>query len=99
MPAISLATLKRAKQIVLFGYDYKPANQQAFHVYERHYERKRSQNASWWANWARSYGILKTALDKRGITVINASTTSLVAAFPKMSPNEALHWILSEGRK
>ncbi len=92
--ALGVALLKQARRIALFGYDYQPASQAGFHRNEQEYQNRRHQNMQWWTNWARSYTNIAPSLKKLGIDVVNASPNSRIEAFPKMTPNEALHWLM-----
>ena len=86
--ALSLAVMKRARKIVLFGYDYRPDNENMHHN-DQHYIEPRRQRREYWHNWARSYGIVAPELERRGIEVINGSHKSEVTAFPRCTVDEA----------
>lgn len=84
--ALNVAWLKRAKQIVLIGYDYSGT----LHVGEQHYAEKRADAGSNWKVWARSFDRVAGRLIKAGVEVINASPNSAITAFPRMTIDEAL---------
>ncbi len=83
---LNVAMLKRAKQIYLFGYDY--AGETASHAHPTYYANER-KNAASWAGWAAAYRFAASVLQKRDISVINASPDSSIGVFAKM-PVEAV---------
>ena len=90
--ALNLAVLKRARRIVLLGYDYGPIGEQ--HHYHDAYPWHRPAEQSWRA-WAKRFEPAAAALATLGIAVVNASPHSRLACFPRMSIDEALAWAQS----
>lgn len=92
--ALNLAYLKRARKIVLLGFDYKISHKDSVgHHNEQHYINKRRQNKRYWANWARNFDYAAKQCHKSGIYVLNASPVSSIDAFPKCTPEEALQYL------
>jgi hypothetical protein len=85
--ALNLAVLKRAKRIVLLGYDYGVID--GHHHYHDAYPWHvvKDQN---WSTWAKAFDAAATQCRDLGIEVINASPRSAIECFPKMSPEQAL---------
>lgn len=83
--AINLAYLKRAKKIVLFGYDYDRVGAH-YHTYEDHPVTYQAH----WGLWAESYETMVPQLQEAGVTVLNANPNSVISVFPKISHDEAL---------
>lgn len=84
--AFNFAYLKGAKRIVLFGFDYGGAH----YCEDRYVTRPPNQNSRYMAGWARNFDATRAQLDRAGVSVLNASPSSLVDAFPKVSHEEAL---------
>jgi hypothetical protein len=89
--AFNLAYLKRAKRIVLLGFEYNA--DAGGHADTRAYIMDRSQDGDRWKQWARNFGSIKRRIDLAGIKVINAAPASRIVAFAKMSIDEALREI------
>jgi len=87
--ALNLAVLKRAKRIVLLGYDYGLIDGR--HHYHDAYT-WRAVTASNWATWARDFVDAAAACRSLGVDVVNASPHSAIECFPKMSIEDALRW-------
>jgi len=86
--ALNIATLKRARRIVLLGYDYGETEHAHWHdAYPWHV---RDANAQSWPVWAMQYEAAAEHCRKRGIEVINASPVSRIEAFPKCTVMEAM---------
>jgi hypothetical protein len=92
--AINLAVLKKARDVVLFGYDYDTLD--GHHHYDgeryRHYN---TGNAGYWVPWARLLDANVDYLTKIGMKVLNASLRSRLKAFPKLSHDDALAYLRS----
>lgn len=101
-----LARLKRARQIVLFGFDYHPGtglgpkvryprNRGLYrHVGEWHHNEQhyppQRRLTKLWAEWATRFDAIADDLAADGVEVINASPTSRITAFPKCTVAEGL---------
>jgi hypothetical protein len=88
--ALNVAYLKRAKKILLLGYDYSYDGSHYYDDYEWHKPPKR---ADCWNFWARYYESTRAQLDKAKITVFNASPKSAITAFQKGGLAEGLAWV------
>lgn len=84
--ALNFAYLKRAKKIVLFGYDYGGSH----YCEDRYVTRPKDQNARYLPSWATNYRRVIEQLTDCGTTVINASPRSAVDAFTKCTIDEGL---------
>jgi hypothetical protein len=87
--ALSVALLKRARRIVLLGYDYGlSSGRHHYHdAYPWHVPAEQN-----WSAWAGLYDATAKLCRDRDIEVINASPDSAIKSFPKMSIEEALQW-------
>jgi hypothetical protein len=90
--AVNLAYLKRAKRIVLFGFDYTEANGHHYRPEQYHWYRA-GQNARYWKNWGDNFRSCLPQLKRNGVEVINASPVSTVDAFPKVTIAEGLEYL------
>jgi hypothetical protein len=88
--AMNLAYLKRARRIILLGYDYTFSAKADMHHNECHYVNKRRQRKRYWQNWARNFEAARRYCDKSNIEVINGSPESVIDVFPKCTPEEAM---------
>ena len=83
--ALQICIHKRAKKIVLFGYDYD-GNYDAhlgFRHNDHHYQKRREQSAANWESWATHFDIYVPYLNEHGIIVVNACPTRRSAAFKR----------------
>lgn len=87
--ALHFAFLKGARRITLFGFDYRPSPQGVWHHNEQHYF-PHQQQLSDWQVWAQNFHDAVPALRGAGVEVINASPSSAITAFPRVSIEEAL---------
>jgi hypothetical protein len=85
--ALNLAFLKRARRIVLLGYDYDGGRH---YCPERYTHLTPGHNARYLPRWGRNFDRTAPQLRAAGVTVLNASLTSTVMAFPRASIDEAL---------
>jgi hypothetical protein len=85
--AINLAVLKHARRIVLFGFDYHTRNGEHYHDHFPWYWQH-----SGWSTWAQGYESMLPALRAAGVEVINASPTSAITCFLKLTIEDALAW-------
>lgn len=83
--ALNLAFLMGAKQIYLFGYDYQP---DSYYCPDR-YTHKKPESQAHWPTWAKLYDPIAYQLKAAGVSIINASPTSTITAFPKVTLAEA----------
>lgn len=93
--AVQVALHKRAKRIVLFGYDYDgnfDPNAEFRHN-DQHYARKRAQSAGQWAEWAAYFTALAPEFAKRGVDVVNACPRSTIRCFSKMTVDDAVDYL------
>ena len=84
--AVNLAYLKRAKTIILFGFDYSGQH----YCPQRYQTRPEDHNRRYLPLWADNFHATLGQLHAGGVTVINASPKSVVSAFPKFSHEQAL---------
>lgn len=82
--ALGLAKHKHARQIVLFGFDYRP---NSYYCPER-YTHKKPETGDHWPSWAKIIDGIADQL--AGIEVINASPNSTIRAFKKIGTEEAI---------
>ncbi|MCA1452841.1 hypothetical protein I6F35_06350 [Bradyrhizobium sp. BRP22] len=88
--AIQICIHKRAKQIVLFGFDYDGAFDVAnmggsFRFNDRHYLKRRTQNAANWEAWATHFNVYVPYFTQHGIHVVNACPASAIRCFQKVT--------------
>lgn len=83
--ALNVAYLKRARKIVLLGYDYC-----GLHYCHSRYPHQTRRNNLGWARWSRVFSIAVRQLSEAGVTVVNGSEISTIDAFVKMSPEQAI---------
>ncbi len=92
---LQVAILKRAKRIVLFGYDYDGNyNPNAeFRHNDQHYERRRDQSAMNWMEWAGYFDGMVPRIKALGVEVVNACPHSQIKCFPKMTVDDAVAYL------
>jgi hypothetical protein len=83
--ALNVAVLLGARRIVLLGYDYTPDG----HYHDGYPWQRRAFDMSMPA-WAHHYEAAAEHCKRIGVEVINASPTSMLTCFPKMTIDEAL---------
>jgi hypothetical protein len=93
--ALNLAWLKRAKRIILFGFDYG-SDGKTWHHNPDHYAFHYDQVDEKWRAWARNFDRAEKRLTAEGVQVVNASPRSRITAFPRATIEEALQWKWSE---
>jgi hypothetical protein len=81
--AIQICLHKRARQIILFGFDYDAHNLHSGFLQSRlrNYQKQRSD----WSNWAARFSVYLPYLTSRGITVLNACPQSAITCFEKVT--------------
>jgi hypothetical protein len=85
--ALNLAVLKRARHIVLLGYDYR--NIGGLKNFHDGYSWRPVADALW-ADWAREFTFAADECKAAGVSVVNASPASMIGCFTKMTIDEAL---------
>ena len=85
--ALNLAVLKRARRIVLLGFDYGAAGGR--HHYHNRYPWF-DPTAAHWPQWAQRFEVAAQACQRLGIEVINASPDSAIVAFPRVTIEDCL---------
>lgn len=98
--ALQIALLKRAKRIMLVGYDYNPSvtgihahNQRAmvpFRHNDQHYRKRRAQNFQNWKKWAGNFALFRPYCERWGIEIINACENSGITTFPRIPLDAAV---------
>ena len=83
--ALQLAVLRGARQITLFGFDYRGG-----HHNEAHYRCFNAAPESRWLEFASAFDLAAPVLKRMGVDVVNASPGSAITVFPKCSVEEAL---------
>lgn len=84
--AFNVAYLKRAKLIVLLGFDYTGAP----YCPHRYSHNPEGHNERYLERWAGNFDCTVPQLQRDGVRVINASQLSAVRAFPRMSIEQAM---------
>jgi hypothetical protein len=99
--AIQICLHKRAKCIVLLGYDYDGAYDAAFGFRhnDQHYEKRRAQNYYNWVAWATHFEVYVPYLTANGITVINACPKSAIQCFHKMTLEDGVAMLHTAGQR
>jgi hypothetical protein len=85
--ALNVAWLKRARRIVLLGFEY---NGDCGHADTRAYINSREQNGPRWHQWANNFGMARRRLEVAGVKIINAAPKSRITAFPRTDIDAAL---------
>jgi len=88
--ALNVAYLKRAKKVLLLGYDYSADGAHYFEDYEWHHPPRR---ADCWSFWAGFYISALPQLKLAGIEVFNASPKSIITAFQRGTIDDGLQWL------
>jgi hypothetical protein len=85
--AINLAVLAGAKNIILLGYDGKPAADGTAHFHGDH---PKPSPVSAYPMYLKSFAPAVKPLENLGVSVVNCSPDSAIADFPKMPLEDAL---------
>ena len=88
--ALGVAYLKRAKTVLLLGYDYSADGAHHHEDYPWHKQLKR---ADCWGFWAAYYGSTVPQLKAAKIEVFNASPNSAITAFERGTIEQGLSWL------
>lgn len=95
--ALQIAALKKATRIGLFGFDYNApafgADPKDFRHNDKHYTKKRQQEAASWAMWAGYFDKVEWVFRQRNINVVNACPMSSVNAFQKVTIDDAVEYL------
>lgn len=83
--ALNVTYLKRARRIVLLGYDYC-----GLHYCHDRYPHQTRRNYLGWSRWSRVFSVALAQLERAGAEVINGSLISTLDVFPRMSPQQAI---------
>lgn len=87
--ALNLAVLKRARQICLFGFDFKQTTGE-WHYNRKHYGANRVQNPIRWREWSKRFALVAEELRYMGIDVLNASPDSALPGFYRATLDDAV---------
>lgn len=83
--ALQICLHKRARKIVLFGFDYDGNyNSSAFRHNDGHYTKRRAQSYNNWQAWATHFEVYRVHAEQHGIEIINACPSSSITCFPKV---------------
>lgn len=95
--ALNLARLKRARRIVLFGFDYREDGRQHHADNDAYPWHLPGHLAKHWPMWAGKFDHAVPQLVRDGVIVVNASPDSNVAAFSKCSVEDGVSalWLWS----
>ena len=93
--ALQICIHKRAKKIVLFGYDYNGNYDahQGFRHNDAHYVRRREQSAANWELWATHFGVYVSYLNDNGISIANACPQSSIRCFQKVDLEDGVRML------
>jgi hypothetical protein len=87
--AMQICIHKRAKQIILFGFDYDGEVEKD--------QKRREQSLINWKKWARHFEVYVPYLTQRGINVVNACPKSAIACFQKTTLDDGVSLLHREG--
>lgn len=96
--ALNFAYHRRPRHIFLFGYDYRSLDGQ-WHTKGLNPWYSRTNNSNW-NTWAGNFKTVCPQLERAGIDVVNVGLDSIIAAFEKVTHEQAierLHRIRSKG--
>jgi hypothetical protein len=85
--ALQICIHKRAKQIVLFGFDYDGTSGATNGAGQ---ERKRAQAAANWAAWSEHFRVYVPYFSQHGIQVVNACPSSAISCFQKVALQDGI---------
>jgi hypothetical protein len=88
--ALNVAFLKRAKHVLLLGYDYSA---DGAHHHEDYPWHKPPKRADCWGFWAKFYDSTVPQLQQARVDVFNASPKSAIKAFGRGTIDEGLRWL------
>jgi hypothetical protein len=91
---IQICLHKRARDIMLFGFDYDGEYENgSFRHNDRHYEKRRAQNVFNWQAWANHFNVYVPYLRKHGVTVRNACPSSAIRCFQKVTLEDGVRMV------
>jgi hypothetical protein len=88
--AMQICMHKRAKRVVLFGFDYDGTYENGS---DKKPEKKRVQAAENWGKWARHFAVYVPHLNRLGISVVNACPTSSISCFQKVTLEDGVEML------
>jgi hypothetical protein len=88
--AMQVCIHKRAKQIVLFGFDYDGSSNAPT-------DKKRARTAANWESWAEHFAVYVPYLTQHGIHVVNACPTSAIRCFQKVALVDGIRMVCMNG--
>jgi len=97
--AMQVALFKRARHIVLFGFDYNGDNEveyssvNGFRHNDTHYLKRRAQNAENWRVWSEHFRAYVDVLGAIGVRVTNACPRSQITCFQKCTLNDGVNLV------
>ena len=88
--AINLAYLLGYKKVVLLGYDMSEQNKKAHWHSDHNFPGSTNPCKSTFTMWRKDFEPLASALQKKGIEVVNVTRRTLLSAFPQATLEEIL---------
>jgi hypothetical protein len=85
--ALQICIHKRARTIVLFGFDYDGSSNAPPGIGQ---EKRRAQNAANWDMWAEHFRVYVPYCNEHGINVVNASPLSAIQCFQKVAQQDGV---------
>lgn len=91
--ALQICIHKRARAIVLLGYDYDGAYDAAsgFRHNDQHYIKRRAQSQYNWIEWASHFAIYAPYFRKHNISIVNACPGSAIDCFQKVTLDDGVN--------
>jgi hypothetical protein len=99
--AVQIALHKRAKDIVLFGFDYDGAYTHIINAPARQdprYIRRLAKSTANWLAWSEHFSLYVPYLREHGIRVINACPSSAINCFQKMTVEDGAALVCGDGK-
>lgn len=87
--ALGMAHMFGAARVVLLGYDMQRTDQRS-HWHGDHPAKLRAGRAPF-GNWIKRFGKIAADLERVGVTVVNATRTTALQCFPRVSIEDALN--------
>lgn len=87
--ALQLAVLKRARRIVLLGFDYGFQDDRD-HYHDAYAGQGNGADAATWQRWAENFDVIAPQIRASGVEVVNASPASRIRCFLRCSIEDAL---------